>query len=287
MQLNQVTVGSQNLNQARAFYVSLGLRLIVETDHYLRFECPDGTSTFSVDLDPAVHSDEHVTVYFEVDDLDDRCDDLQRAGVSFDHPPRDQPWLWREARLRDPDGHELCLYHAGPNRRFPPWRLPTDPTQPPPVQPVEIRPIGTVLGGRREATDDHWDSVEATIVLDPATVSPTATAGLSDFSHIEVIYLFHLVDPANVTTGARHPRGRDDWPAVGILAQRAKARPNRLGISTCQLVSVDALAIRIRGLDAIDGTPVLDIKPYVTQFAPREPTRQPTWMTELMTHYWL
>jgi tRNA (Thr-GGU) A37 N-methylase/catechol 2,3-dioxygenase-like lactoylglutathione lyase family enzyme len=275
MQLNQVTVGSNDLDQAAASMASLGLRLIVESDHYLRFECPDGTSTFSVDSDAAVQSGEHVTIYFEVDDLDDRCDDLRRAGVRFDQPPKDQPWLWREARLRDPDGHQLCLYHAGPNRRFPPWRVPHDPTHPPPVQPVELRPIGTVIGGRQEATDDHWDVVEATIALDPATVSVTATAGLSDFSHIEVVYLFHLVDQANITTGARRPRGRDAWPEVGILAQRAKARPNRLGVSTCQLVSVDDFAVTVRSLDAIDGTPVLDIKPYVTQFAPDNPSVNP------------
>ncbi|WP_330181928.1 VOC family protein [Nocardia sp. NBC_01503] len=123
MRLNQVTVGGTDLARSERFYLLLGLRLIVKNDHYLRFECPDGDSTFSVDLVPSVPDDEQVTLYFETDDLDDRCARLREAGIVFDHPPSDQPWLWRETRLRDPDGHLLCLFHGGDNRRNPPWRL--------------------------------------------------------------------------------------------------------------------------------------------------------------------
>lgn len=123
MRLNQVTVGSTDLDRAEHFYLLLGLRLIVKTEHYLRFECPAGESTFSVDRVDAVPGGEEVTVYFETDDLDGEYRRLSDAGIAFEQSPADMPWLWREARLRDPDGHRLCLFHAAGNRRNPPWRL--------------------------------------------------------------------------------------------------------------------------------------------------------------------
>ena len=149
-----------------------------------------------------------------------------------------------------------------------------------------MEPIGRVVGGRLEAVDDCWGDVEATIVLDGDRLGPDATQGLEEFSHVEVVYLFHLVDPEKVTAGTRRPRGNPAWPAVGILAQRAKARPNRIGVSVCELVGVDGLELEVRGLDAIDGTPVLDVKPYMTEFGPRGPIFQPAWATELMRKYW-
>jgi catechol 2,3-dioxygenase-like lactoylglutathione lyase family enzyme len=127
MRLNQVTVGAIDLLRSERFYVALGLRLIVRSDGYLRFECPEGGSTFSVELVESVPVPEQVTVYFETDDLDGLCARLAGAGIGLDHPPADTPWLWREARLRDPDGHRLCLFSAGENRRHPPWRLPVGP----------------------------------------------------------------------------------------------------------------------------------------------------------------
>ena len=151
---------------------------------------------------------------------------------------------------------------------------------------MDIEPIGTVEGGRREPVDDQWGDLEATIVLDPERLAADATAGLEAFSHIDVVFVFHLVDPDDITSGARHPRGRSEWPLVGILAQRAKARPNRIGVSTCELLGVDGLRLRVRGLDAIDGTPVLDVKPYVRAFGPRGAVREPSWMDELMRDYW-
>jgi catechol 2,3-dioxygenase-like lactoylglutathione lyase family enzyme len=128
MRLNQVTVGSSDLVRAERFYTLLGLRLIVRSDQYLRFECPDGDSTFSVDLVTEPPVDEHVVVYLEyldVGELDAEHARLRGAGVVFDQAPADMPWLWREARLRDPDGHQLCLYRGGANRKHPPWRLPS------------------------------------------------------------------------------------------------------------------------------------------------------------------
>ena len=151
---------------------------------------------------------------------------------------------------------------------------------------IEIVPLGFVRGGRNDAFDDDWGGVDAVIVLDRRRVEPDATAGLDAFSHIEVVFQFHGVDEADVVRGARHPRGRTDWPRVGILAQRAKARPNRIGVCTCEVVGVDGLEISVRGLDAIDGTPVLDVKPYMVEFAPRTATHQPQWSTELMAGYW-
>ena len=151
---------------------------------------------------------------------------------------------------------------------------------------IEVRPIGAVRGGRAEPVDDDWGGVEATIELDGERFGPDVVAGLDAFSHVDVVFVFHLVGDDDVHLGARHPRGREDWPKVGILAQRANARPNRLGVTTCQLLGVDGLSIRVRGLDAIDGTPVLDVKPYLTAFGPRGEVREPAWVGELMARYW-
>ena len=149
-----------------------------------------------------------------------------------------------------------------------------------------VRPIGHVRSSRTIAADDDWDAVESRIELDSAVLDPTATLGLDTFSHVEVVFLFHLVDEEQVCTGARHPRGRDDWPLTGILAQRAKDRPNRIGVTTCRVESVDGLTLGVRGLDAIDGTPVLDVKPVLSGFAPRGEVREPAWAQELMRGYW-
>jgi tRNA-Thr(GGU) m(6)t(6)A37 methyltransferase TsaA len=151
---------------------------------------------------------------------------------------------------------------------------------------IHLEPIGFVRGGRAEIEDDNWGGVAARIELDPKRFKPEALAGLDSFSHLEVVYHFHGVAEAKIETGARHPRGRTDWPKIGIFAQRGKNRPNRLGITTCELVKLDGLALVVRGLDAIDGTPVLDIKPYMTGFAPRGAIKEPTWSQELMKGYW-
>lgn len=154
------------------------------------------------------------------------------------------------------------------------------------MEDYRVTPIGHVRGGRSEIADDGWGAVRARIELDSGVVEPTATLGLDTFSHVEVVYLFHGVDEAAVCTGSRHPRGRQDWPEAGILAQRAKDRPNRIGVTTCALVRVDGSSIEVEGLDAVDGTPVLDVKPYMSGFGPRGPTREPAWATELMRGYW-
>lgn len=151
---------------------------------------------------------------------------------------------------------------------------------------ILMKPIGIVRSARAEPIDDDWDAVEARIELDPALFAPDATASLGDFSHVEVVFHFDRVADDEIQTGARHPRGRKDWPKVGILAQRGKGRPNRIGVTVCRLLSVDGLRLRVRGLDAIDGTPVLDIKPVMAGFLPRGEVREPDWARELMAGYW-
>jgi tRNA (adenine37-N6)-methyltransferase len=149
-----------------------------------------------------------------------------------------------------------------------------------------VQAIGHVRGGRAEPIDDDWGAVEAAIELDATRFTPDVVAGLDDFSHVDVVYVFDQLDESAINLGARHPRGNPEWPLVGILAQRARARPNRIGVSTCELLGVEGLTVRVRGLDAIDGTPVLDLKPYIAEFAPRVATRQPAWATSLMAEYW-
>lgn len=149
-----------------------------------------------------------------------------------------------------------------------------------------LRPIGHVVGGRTEPIDDDWDAVDAMIVLDAAQLDVDATAGLDEFSHLDVVFAFHRVPDDEIERGARHPRGRTDWPEVGILAQRGKGRPNRLGVSTCELRRVDGLVLHVRGLDAIDGSPVLDVKAHFVEMGPRGAVRQPDWSREIMHGYW-
>jgi tRNA-Thr(GGU) m(6)t(6)A37 methyltransferase TsaA len=154
------------------------------------------------------------------------------------------------------------------------------------VDAVEVTPIGRVVGGRMQPDDDDWGDVRAVIRLDESRYDADAVAGLDAFSHLEVVYVFDRADPAKTESGARHPRGREDWPRVGIFAQRGKDRPNHLGVSRCRLLSVDGLDLQVQGLDAIDGTPVLDVKPWMAEFAPIGPTSQPAWATELMADYY-
>ena len=151
---------------------------------------------------------------------------------------------------------------------------------------LELTPVAHVRGGRAEAIDDNWGPVRATIELDAARFGPEALAGLADFSHLEVIFVFDRVPPEKIEHGARHPRHRQDWPLVGIFAQRGKNRPNRLGLCTCRIVAVDGLTVEVEGLDAIDGTPVLDLKPVMRAFLPRGEVSEPQWAGELMRDYW-
>ena len=124
MQLNQVTLPALDVAKSVAFYQGLGLRLIVNAlPRYARFECPDGGSTLSLHHVEQRAEPSATVVYFECEDLDRKVRDLQASGYTFTQEPKDEAWLWREARLLDPSGNVICLYFAGENRRNPPWRV--------------------------------------------------------------------------------------------------------------------------------------------------------------------
>ena len=150
---------------------------------------------------------------------------------------------------------------------------------------ILLHPIGIVKNARPVVEDDHWGSVVSAIELDPA-LSEDALLGIEDFSHAEIIFYFDRVETDNIETGARHPRGNPNWPKVGILAQRGKDRPNRLGLTIVKIIERKGKTLFVEGLDAVDGTPVLDIKPVMKEFLPRDEVRQPDWATELMRSYW-
>ena len=149
-----------------------------------------------------------------------------------------------------------------------------------------IEPVGTVRGGRSDPIDDDWGGSIATIELDPKRFTQEALMGLEAFSHAEILYLFNKVSDDKIESCARHPRDRSDWPKIGIFAQRGKHRPNRLGVTMCRIISVEGLTLNIEGLDAIDGTPVIDIKPVMSGFQPRGEFREPQWALEIMEAYW-
>ena len=149
----------------------------------------------------------------------------------------------------------------------------------------EIEPIGYVRASRREAVDDNWGKTRSVIRI-ADSFDPEALQGLQEFSHVEVLFVFHRVESSKIVSGARHPRNNIDWPKIGIFAQRGKNRPNRLGSTICRIVSVEGRQIQVEELDAIDGTPVVDLKPVMSEFLPRSPVDQPAWSSELMREYW-
>jgi tRNA-Thr(GGU) m(6)t(6)A37 methyltransferase TsaA len=134
-----------------------------------------------------------------------------------------------------------------------------------------------------EGVDEGWGEVVSRIVLRPELAD--GLRGIEEFSHAVIIFLMHrhTFDPAADLT--RRPRGRDDMPLLGAFAQRAKHRPNPIGITPVAILSVDGPILTVRGLDAIDGTPVLDIKPYVPAFDRVESAHVPAWIERLMEGY--
>ena len=124
MNLNQVTIPSLDLEKATEFYNLLGLKLIVDAlPRYVRFECPDGDSTLSIHKVDTIPKENGISIYFEDAHLDDLVSELKTKGITFISDPEDKSWLWREAHLKDPDGNHIILFHAGANRKNPPWRL--------------------------------------------------------------------------------------------------------------------------------------------------------------------
>ena len=153
-------------------------------------------------------------------------------------------------------------------------------------EPIQLTPIAIVHNAVSEPVDDVWGNLVSRIDLDATRFTAASVAGLGEFSHVEIIFAFHKVAESSVEYAARHPRGRAHWPNVGIFAQRGRNRPNRIGATVCRLKSVEGVSLWVEGLDAIDETPVLDIKPYFREFGPRGAIRQPDWAAELMAAYW-
>jgi tRNA (adenine37-N6)-methyltransferase len=147
-----------------------------------------------------------------------------------------------------------------------------------------VRPIGSVKSPRKEPVDDNWGEIESTIELN-SSLDSSSLDGIEEFSHAEVVYVFHRVKEDSICYGKRRPRDNLAWPEVGIFAQRAKNRPNRIGVSVCELIERKEMSLKVRGLDAIDGTPVLDIKPWFSELIPATPNRKPRWVKELMADY--
>ena len=143
-----------------------------------------------------------------------------------------------------------------------------------------LRPIGRVDNGATEAVDEGWGTVESTLVLDEHYA--TALEGLAEFSHLLVLFWMH--EAPQPTAMRRRPQGRADLPEVDILAQRARHRPNPIGVTAVELLGVDGNRVQVRGLDAINGTPLLDLKPYFPQYDAR-PARVPEWVNRLMEGY--
>jgi tRNA-Thr(GGU) m(6)t(6)A37 methyltransferase TsaA len=150
---------------------------------------------------------------------------------------------------------------------------------------IQLEPVAFVRGGRGDVRDDWWGGSRVLIELAPECPVESLD-GIEEFSHAEILFALDRVPSEAIVTGARHPRGNTNWPVVGIFAQRAKARPNRLGATIVRIVGRDGRTLHVEGLDAIDGTPVLDIKPVFAEFLPAEPVRQPHWSHELMREYW-
>ncbi len=150
---------------------------------------------------------------------------------------------------------------------------------------IRLQPIGIVRNSRQAVEDDNWGGIVSEIAIEEP-IGAEGLAGIEEFSHAEIIFYFHQVEEQKIVTGARHPRNNPNWPKVGILAQRGKNRPNRLGLATVKILRREGNRLYVEGLDAIDGTPVLDIKPTMQEFLPREGVRQPEWATAIMRNYW-
>jgi tRNA-Thr(GGU) m(6)t(6)A37 methyltransferase TsaA len=149
---------------------------------------------------------------------------------------------------------------------------------------IILEPIGVVKNQRTTPIDDNWGPIISEIELAP-NISPEAFSSIEDFSHLEIIYYFNQVEAVNIVFSGR-PRGNPNYPLAGIFAQRKKDRPNKIGLCTVELVEHTGRIIKVKNLDAIDGSPVLDIKPVFKEFQPTGTLKQPGWVSDLMKKYW-
>lgn len=149
---------------------------------------------------------------------------------------------------------------------------------------INLTSIGTVKNSRNDAIDDNWGDIISEIILSEH-IPTEAFEGIEDFSHLEIIYYFDRVKKEEIVyTG--HPRGNLKYPLMGIFAQRKKDRPNAIGLCTVELIEHSGRSIKVKFLDAINGTPVLDIKPVFKEFIPHSSISQPEWVNDLMKDYW-
>ncbi len=148
-----------------------------------------------------------------------------------------------------------------------------------------IEPIAFVRGAREAVEDDYWGGTSAIVELVDA-LDPACLDGIEAFSHAEILFVFDRVTPEKIVRGARHPRNDPRLPKAGIFAQRAKNRPNRIGSTIVRVLGREGRRLVVGELDAIEGTPVIDIKPVLRELLPRSPVEQPPWATEIMRDYW-
>jgi tRNA (adenine37-N6)-methyltransferase len=147
-----------------------------------------------------------------------------------------------------------------------------------------VIPIDTVHNERTDPGDsDHWGDVESAILVEERFGDHCLT-GLSDFSHVEVIFFFHQLAEREDNRRPSRPRGRADLPEVGVFCDRGPRRPNLIGCTICKVIGASGRELRVRGLDAVDGTPIIDIKPVMRQLIP-ERVHQPDWVDALMREY--
>ncbi|MFE4764162.1 SAM-dependent methyltransferase [Bacillus mycoides] len=150
---------------------------------------------------------------------------------------------------------------------------------------ITIKPVAYVHNSREEMKDDNWGCVVSVIELTDE-LNASALQGIEDFSHLEIIFYFDKVPDDKVQYGARHPRNNLDFPKVGIFSQRGKNRPNKLGVTTVELIEHTGNKLVVKGLDAIDRTPIIDIKPVMKEFLRKNEIKQANWSTVLMKDYW-
>ena len=153
------------------------------------------------------------------------------------------------------------------------------------METIRLSPIGIVRNECRTILNDHWHDLVSVIELLPV-LQEDALNGLETFSHAEILFFFDRVPEEDIETGSRHPRNNPNWPRVGVLSQRGKDRPNRLGATIVRILGHTSRTLTVQGLDALDGTPVIDIKPVMREFLPKGEVQQPSWVQELMKDYW-
>lgn len=148
----------------------------------------------------------------------------------------------------------------------------------------EVEPVAFVSNQRKAISDDNWGAVVSEITL-ADHIPSEAILNIELFSHLEIIYVFDRLKEGSYSFSG-HPRENPEYPLMGIFAQRKKDRPNHIGLTTVKVLKKEERAIIVEGLDALDGTPVIDIKPLMKEFQVKEEIRQPAWVSDLMKNYW-